>query len=145
LLSAFQEHISSGAELLQGRCLPYGEAITFWPIAEALRGAAEIHDEDPSEVARAKLGALASGDPEQDAVAQVVAAAIGLGGGGVSLEETSWAISRLLVHMARRSSLVLVLDDLQWAADSLLDLVERLAAEVTGVRRFSCAWPDPSC
>ena len=134
LLSAFQEHISSGAELLQGRCLPYGEAITFWPIAEALRGAAEIHDEDPSEVARAKLGALASGDPEHDAVAQVVAAAIGLGGGGVSLEETSWAISRLLVHMARRSSLVLVLDDLQWAADSLLDLVERLAAEVTGVR-----------
>jgi class 3 adenylate cyclase/tetratricopeptide (TPR) repeat protein len=133
LMAEFQKRVAHQATILQGRCLPYGEAITFWPIAEALRAAAEIRDDDPRELALSKLSSLASGDREQETVTEVVAAAIGLSGGGASAEETSWALRRMLTQMATRSLLVVVLDDLQWAAKVLLDLIEGLAAEVTAV------------
>ena len=61
--------------VVHGRCLPYGEGITFWPIAEAVRAAADIGEDDPPERARAKVAALAGGDAE---VADRVASAIGL-------------------------------------------------------------------
>ena len=43
------------SQVLRGRCLPYGDGVTFWPIAEIVRNAAAISDEDPREVAIAKI------------------------------------------------------------------------------------------
>jgi class 3 adenylate cyclase/tetratricopeptide (TPR) repeat protein len=133
LVGEFQDLVTGRTTLLQGRCLPYGEAITFWPLAEALRGAADIRDEDPRDVALSKLSSLASGDPDRETVAEVVATAIGLTAGGVSAEEISWGFRRMLTRMAAWGPLVLTLDDLQWAATALLDLIEEVVEGLGGV------------
>jgi predicted ATPase len=44
-----------GTTVLKGRCLPYGESITYWPLAEMVKGAADIADDDPLDVAIEKL------------------------------------------------------------------------------------------
>src|SRR4029077_7316307 len=82
LIKEFATRAGEGARVLRGRCLPYGDGITFWPLAEVVREAAAIAAEDTPEVAVAKLDALleAEGsDPaERDDVLARVAAAIGL-------------------------------------------------------------------
>jgi class 3 adenylate cyclase/tetratricopeptide (TPR) repeat protein len=155
LVEEFQELVTGRTTLLQGRCLPYGEAITFWPLAEAFRGAADIRDEDPREVALSKLSSLASGDPDQETVAEVVATAIGLTAGGLTTEEISWGFRRMLTRMAAWGPLVLTLDDLQWAATALLDLLEDVVEGLSGVPLLIVAmarpellegrtgWPEP--
>ena len=50
------------ARVLRGRCLSYGEGITFWPIAEAIRAAAGIGDGDAPEDARGRVDALVGPD-----------------------------------------------------------------------------------
>src|SRR5207247_8948032 len=44
-----------GATVLTGRALPYGESVTYWPLAEMVKSAAGITDDDPLEVAVEKL------------------------------------------------------------------------------------------
>ncbi|HKN81595.1 MAG TPA: AAA family ATPase [Actinomycetota bacterium] len=126
-----EEELSGQGRVLQGRCRPYGETVTFGPLAEALLRAAGIEDNDPTDVGRQKLDRLVSGDPDEERIGNLVAAAVGLAPGGASAEEVSWAFRRLLSWMAAGSPLVVVLDDLQWAAPVLLDLVEQVAEEVT--------------
>jgi class 3 adenylate cyclase/tetratricopeptide (TPR) repeat protein len=112
------------AKVLEGRCLSYGEAITYWPIAQLVHQAAHIRSEDSIESARRKLTSLLADDEEGALVAERVAQAIGLAEGQAAAEEITWAIRRLLValvHSERR--LILVIDDIQWAESALLDLV----------------------
>ena len=52
------------AQVLSGRCLSYGEGITFWPIAEMAIQAAGIAEDDPPERARAELRELLEGTPD---------------------------------------------------------------------------------
>jgi class 3 adenylate cyclase len=66
------------ATVLGGRCLPYGEGITWWPVAEMVRQAAGIDEADTMEGARAKLDALLAGAEQADFLAQRVAQLIGL-------------------------------------------------------------------
>ena len=68
LIEEFVRHVSGRAQVLRGRCLPYGDGITFWPIAEALRQAAGILLEDREEEARAKLRSLAGAGREDAAL-----------------------------------------------------------------------------
>ncbi|HEX9235839.1 MAG TPA: adenylate/guanylate cyclase domain-containing protein, partial [Actinomycetota bacterium] len=58
LLQEFRRSARGRATVVRGRCLPYGDGITFWPLAEVTRAAANISDEDPLEEARAKLQAI---------------------------------------------------------------------------------------
>ncbi len=117
-----------GATVIRGRCLSYGDAITYWPLAEALRGAAGIADEDPPDVAITRLTALAGNVPRADVIAQRVAAAIGLGEGPIQTEsqETFWAVRRLFEAMAMRSPLIVVFDDIHWGTSTFLDLIEHV-------------------
>ena len=73
--------IASEATILLGRCLPYGEGITFWPILEMIREAAGIGDDESAAAAREKIAALAHGD-EQGAIKARVADLLGLEGQG---------------------------------------------------------------
>ena len=121
-----------GATVLRGRCLSYGEGITYWPVAEIVRQAAGIADTDPPAGATAKLRRLldASDDPgdrEAERVATRVAQLIGLDPAPAPAEEAAWAFRRLLELLADRGPLVVVLDDLHWAEPGLLDLVEHVA------------------
>jgi class 3 adenylate cyclase/tetratricopeptide (TPR) repeat protein len=124
LVAAFLEQAGGGATVLSGRCLPYGQNITFWPIAEIVRSAAAVASDDTPEGARAKVRGLLDGEPDADMVAERIGQAVALDETHAPLEETFWAIRRLLEALARERPLVVVIDDLQWAAPTMLELVE---------------------
>ncbi len=124
LTREFLSSIDEDAFIVRGRCLPYGQGITFWPLVEIVRAAAEIDDDDPPERARAKLLGLV-GERE---VAERIAAVIGLAGAAFPLAETFWAVRRLIESLAERGPVVLVIDDIHWAEPTLLDLIEHLGA-----------------
>ncbi|HEY3763652.1 MAG TPA: AAA family ATPase [Gaiellales bacterium] len=123
LVRDFTAGLGERARVLRGRCLPYGEGITFWPIGEAVRSAAGIVDDDTSEHARAKVAALAAGDA---GVAERVASAIGLVPTVFAIEEMFLGVRRLFEILAADRPLVIVLDDLHWAEPTLLDLIENV-------------------
>ncbi len=56
--------IGERATVVGGRCLPYGEGITFWPITELLQGAAGVSESDPPSEARRKLDLLLEDSPD---------------------------------------------------------------------------------
>ncbi len=119
---------TEGARTLRGRCLPYGQGITFWPLVEAVREAAGIREEDDPELARAKVHALA-GEGEED-VAERVASAIGLAPTRFPVQELFWGTRKLLEHLAAEGPLVVVFDDVHWAESTFLDLVDHLVETV---------------
>jgi predicted ATPase/class 3 adenylate cyclase len=119
---------TDGWLVLRGRCLPYGEGITYWPLGEVIREAAGIGADLTSAEAVARLTAVA---PDQ-AVADLLAFAIGLTPeapiGGEKLDrEIAVACRRLLEAVAAQRPVLLVAEDLHWAEPPLLDLLEYLA------------------
>ena len=114
------------AAILRGGCLPYGEGITWWALAEAVRQAAGIVDEDPPVRARDRIAALVEADPRAPLIAERVSQALGLAGGAAPAEEVAWALRRTIESVAVDRALVLVLDDVQWAESALLDVVEAI-------------------
>jgi class 3 adenylate cyclase/tetratricopeptide (TPR) repeat protein len=118
--------LGSKATVLRGRCLPYGQGITYWAIGEVVRVAATITTGDTREEARAKLRRTVEGAENADMIAERVATLIGLGDTSAPAEELAWAVRQLLAHLARMRPLVLVVDDIQWAEPELLDLLEQL-------------------
>ncbi len=125
----------------QGRCLGYGDGVSFSAFAELLKAEAGILDSDPSETVAEKLE-LAVGAAISEASARAWALAylrplVGLGGddrlSGDRREEAFAAWRRLVEGVADRTSLVLAFEDVHWADDGLLDFVENLLAWTRGV------------
>jgi class 3 adenylate cyclase len=126
----------------QGRCLPYGEGVALGALGEIVKAQAGILDTDPAEEAAAKLeGAVAGliGDESEAAwVLKHLASLVGLAGGGVELGgdrrvEAFAAWRRFLEALADQGPAVLVVEDLHWADELLLDFLDHLvdwAAEV---------------
>ena len=109
------QEVSGEARITVGRCLAYGDGITYWPLAEIVRATAG-HDRDAvARIARDQM------------VADRVAAIAGVGGVGGTKEETQWAARRYLEALASERPLVVVIDDLHWAEPTFLDLVEYVA------------------
>jgi class 3 adenylate cyclase/tetratricopeptide (TPR) repeat protein len=127
LLREFTEGLEASATVVRGRCLPYGDGITFWPIAEAVRGAAGITEDDATAAAREKVLRLAGGDVE---VADRVASAIGLVPAVFAVEETFLGVRRLFEILAAGRLLVVMLDDLHWAEPTLLELIAEVVERV---------------
>jgi predicted ATPase len=111
--------IEDDALVLTGRCLPYGKGITYWPLRDLVRRAA-------GEVTLEGIERLLEGEPEAAKVAARVAGAIGIAGSTSAPEETMWAARRFLEHLARERPVVIAFDDLQWAEQTFLDLIEYL-------------------
>ncbi|MGH3115197.1 MAG: adenylate/guanylate cyclase domain-containing protein, partial [Gaiellaceae bacterium] len=126
LVREFLSVLREEARVAQGRCLPYGEGITYWPVAEAVKELAAIADDDSPEEAHARLVGLLSGEDDAELVARKVAAAVGLGTGAVATEEASWAVRRLFEALAREQPLVVVFDNIQWGEETFLDLLEHV-------------------
>jgi class 3 adenylate cyclase/tetratricopeptide (TPR) repeat protein len=116
-----------GASVAKGRCLPYGEGITFWPIRDIVRQTARIDADDPPELARARIGSIVSAGEDSTTVCRTIADAIGLGDGSPSTEEIFWALRHYFEALARRRPLVLVVEDIHWAEQTLLDFLHYLA------------------
>ena len=114
--------LSDRARIVRGRCLSHGRGVTFWPVVEIVRAAAEIREDDPPEAARAKIRELA-GD---EAVSRRVASVVGLSAEEFPVEEAFWGIRRLLEGMSEASPLVVVVEDVHWAETTLLDLLDHV-------------------
>jgi class 3 adenylate cyclase/tetratricopeptide (TPR) repeat protein len=118
-----------GATILVGRSLSYGEGVTYWPIAEMVKVAAGISDDDPVQEAVEKLRECC-GD---DAVADLLALAVGVLEGieaERSQQEIAWAAREWAAQLAEAQPLVLFFEDVHWAEDPLLELIEHLAERV---------------
>ena len=127
LIEEFVASLPEDVQVLRGRCLPYGEGITFWPVVEIVHQAAEITGEDPPDVAAEKLRTLVGDGHDSDLIHQRVAQVVGLVADSAVPEETFWGIRRLLESMARDRPVVLVFDDIHWGEATFLDLIEHLA------------------
>jgi tetratricopeptide (TPR) repeat protein len=117
---------AAGAVVLRGRCLSYGEGITFYPVAEAVQSAAGVERTDDVATARRKLAALLDGAPDRERVGALVGGLLSWDEPGAT-EDAFWAVRKLVEHLARDRPLVVVFDDIHWAAPAFLDLVEHLA------------------
>ena len=97
------------ARVVRGRCLPYGEGITYWPVVEVVKQLdARPSDEEAAAAVRSLLG-------ESDRP--------------TSADEIAWAFRKLLEEQA---PLVVCFDDLQWGEETFLDLVESMGLLSTG-------------
>jgi class 3 adenylate cyclase/tetratricopeptide (TPR) repeat protein len=94
------------AKVVRGRCLSYGEGITYWPVVEILK----------------QLGTLPEGD-----AAGPLQSLLGETQVGAAPDEIAWGFRKLLEQEAQGQPLVCLLDDLHWAEETLLDLVEHVA------------------
>jgi class 3 adenylate cyclase/tetratricopeptide (TPR) repeat protein len=115
------------ATVYEGRCLPYGDGITYWPMRDVVRQAAQIADADAPEAAIAKIRRLTSGHERADRITEQIAGAIGLGEAAGTPEEVAWAFRKLMEVRAAESPLILVMDDIQWAEPTFLDVLEHIA------------------
>ncbi|MGH3019978.1 MAG: adenylate/guanylate cyclase domain-containing protein [Gaiellaceae bacterium] len=118
--------VDERATVLVGRCLPYGEGITYWPLVEAVKQAGGIADADAVDAVRAKLATLVEDGEDAPLVADRITQLLGVVESVATNEQTFWSVRRLLEAMARRRPVVLVLEDVHWAQPTLLDLVEYL-------------------
>jgi class 3 adenylate cyclase/tetratricopeptide (TPR) repeat protein len=110
-------NVGADARVVTGRCLPYGDGITYWPLVEILHELGSA-----SEVVQ-----YLEAEPDARLVVNHVFAAVGLAEEELSPEEAFWAVRKLFEALAREQPLVVVLDDLHWAEPTFLDLVEHLA------------------
>ena len=124
LLREFVAKAGEDVRTLRGHCLSYGDGITFWPLAEVMRQAADIGDDDSLEAAREKLLAMA-GPGGSDAVERV-AAAIGLSDETFPIQETFWGTRRLFEVLAGAGPSIVMVDDIHWAEDTFLEMLRYL-------------------
>jgi predicted ATPase len=128
LVHEFIGGLGDEGSVLRGRCLPYGEGITYWPLAEVVSDMTGAGGHGPAEQSVPAIAEQLADEPKADLVVAGVAEALGIGGskGGTS-EKIFWSVRRLFEAVARRQPLVVVFDDLQWAEPTFLDLVEHVA------------------
>jgi class 3 adenylate cyclase/tetratricopeptide (TPR) repeat protein len=122
LTEEFLDSIGDRVRVVRGRCLSYGEGITFWPIVGVVGDAAGIEETDNPEAAREKLRQLI-GDDE---VADRVASAVGLFDAPFQVAELFWGIRRFFEILAKDRPLAVLFDDIHWAEQTFLDLIGRL-------------------
>ena len=119
----------------QGRCLPYGEGITFWALGEIVKAEAGILESDSAEVAAAKLEAAVSPEePERQWLLQRLGPLVGVEAASpAERQELFTAWRRFLEGLAAARPSVLVFEDLHWADEALLEFLEHLAEWSEGV------------
>src|SRR4029450_6174029 len=114
--------------LLRGRCLPYGDGITYWPLAEILRGTAGIADTEAPTAALEKIrslgGALLSGVPDPGRATAALAFTTGLEDPAYPLSGVEPKQVRQEMHAAWRAffsavatdrPVIVVVEDIHWA------------------------------
>jgi class 3 adenylate cyclase/tetratricopeptide (TPR) repeat protein len=149
--------------LREGRCLPYGSSIVYWPLSEVLRAEAQIADGDDAELAWRKLSGHLSelladapdeaGSEPAERKAAVIARLLGIGappddGGAVeqdpqrAREAFFSAVRSTIEATARRGPLVLAFEDIHWADHGMLDLIEYLGQWVRAPLLVVCLARD---
>ena len=134
-LSAYTDAKPGLTRWRQGRCLPYGEGITFWALGEIVKAEAGILESDSADVAAAKLEtAVPPDEPERQWVLQRLAPLVGIEAASpAERQELFTAWRRFFEGLAAGRPTVLVFEDLHWADEALLDFLEHLAEWSQGV------------
>jgi class 3 adenylate cyclase len=127
LTGEFLSTLGDRCSVVAGRCLPYGERITFWPVVAALKESAQINDRDSPTAARKKLFARLPAGQDSELIRDRLAALLGLAPTMPGIQETFWAIRQVFEALAAEKPLVVVFDDIQWGESTFLDLLEYLA------------------
>jgi class 3 adenylate cyclase/tetratricopeptide (TPR) repeat protein len=122
---------------LTGRCLAYGDGITFWPFAEILKEHLEILESDPPDEVRRRLGTR-----------EILGLTLGLDVVGdlhplAARDRLHAAWVELFTELASTRPLVVLVEDVHWAERPLLELIERIARDVRGpLLLLATARPD---
>jgi class 3 adenylate cyclase/tetratricopeptide (TPR) repeat protein len=127
VVEEFIGSVGDQARVASGRCLAYGQGITYWPVAEALRDGAGIAEADAPEEAMARLRGVLGSEPDAERVAGIVAGLLGIEEGVTAPDEIFWAIRKTFEALARSQPLILVFDDIHWGEPTFLDLIEHMA------------------
>ena len=133
LLREVAASLSHDARVVTGRCLPYGEGITYWPVAEVVGQLAGFSEVDARELATGRLQALVGDRAGGPRIASLVAGAIGLQPAAGTAEEANWGIRTLLEIVATERPLLVGFEDLHWAEAAFLDVVEHLTQRARDV------------
>src|SRR5439155_2165309 len=136
LLEEVAGRVAETAAVHWGRCLSYGEGITYWPVTEILKSTAGIRQSDDAETTSRKLGSLLESLPtgHRDELRTMAAALSNLIGASTTPEgtyaaseigqaELHWGIRRVLELAASYHPLVLIFEDVHWAEPTLLELL----------------------
>jgi tetratricopeptide (TPR) repeat protein len=116
LAEEFASLTAGEASVVAGRCVPYGEGITFWPLREIV---GQLAAAEP-------LSQILADEDEAELIADRITEAIGLSEASSGLEEIFWAFRTLLETVARDRPLAVVFEDVHWAEPTLLDFIEYL-------------------
>ena len=100
------------ARVVHGRCLPYGEGITYWPVVEVLQ----------------QLDTL----PSAEAAAAAIGSLLGESEAATSAEEIAWAFRKTLEQAAAERPLIVLFEDIQWGEETFRDLIEHVALLSSG-------------
>jgi class 3 adenylate cyclase/tetratricopeptide (TPR) repeat protein len=124
LVEEFIAEVETESKVLQGRCLPYGQGITFWPVAEIVRYAVGITDEQSPSEARASISRVLTEEPSSGSITDGIAELLGLSGSKAAPAEIFWAVRRFLEVLGRKRPLVVVFDDVQFGESTFHDLID---------------------
>ena len=113
----------------QGRCLPYGEGITFWALGEVVKAQAGILESDSPADAEAKLNTVVPPGPDQAWMRERLLPLIGLESTSANRDESFAAWRLFLEGMAADHPAVVVVEDLHWADEAMLAFLENVAKE----------------
>jgi class 3 adenylate cyclase len=147
LLEEFQtwtESLEQPPQIVRGRCLSYGEGVTYWPLGEILKRDAEVLDSDSPEAAVDKVHSavmelFADGPTDPARTAAALALAVGLEDPASPLLDLEPRQVRFEVSSAWRSYFwalaqwrpaIVLIEDLHWAGTPMLDLLEELTDRV---------------
>jgi tetratricopeptide (TPR) repeat protein len=133
LVEEFLGDLAGDALVTRGRCLPYGEGITYWPLREAVKVAVGLEDTDSADEAITRLAASLGQAEGRDRVAREAAELVGLETGR-GVEEAFSAVRALFEAWGRAEPLVVVFEDIHWGEPAFLDLVEHVADWARGSR-----------
>ena len=134
----------------QGRCLPYGDGVSYWALGEMVKAQAGVLDTDSSNVAEGKLaeaaGMLLPDPAEAEWILGHLRPLLGLGGASDADDRRSEAFAawrRFFEALAEQRAAVLVFEDLHWGDEGLLDFVDHLAEWASGVPLLLVATARP--
>ncbi len=133
LAADFAHSLGGEATVVTGRCLSYGEGLTFWPLREVVGKLAGTEDSESGEEARARIAGLLPADDDKASIVERVAGALGLLDAAAYPAETFWAVRKLLEAAAAQRPLVILFEDIHWAEPTFLELIEYLAGTARGV------------
>jgi class 3 adenylate cyclase/tetratricopeptide (TPR) repeat protein len=124
--------------VVSGRCLAYGEGITYSALEEIVRGVASIREDASTEDARAQVATVVEGEEHAALIAQRIGQLLGVEGGATTADELRWSVRRFLESSARVSPLAIIVEDLHHAELALLDLLVEVARAADAPIFFFC-------